>query len=78
MQTITETIKQAKTILTKNPKTAGRSEFIKAYEVVFRTDLLERLNYLIKKYGCSSTLSWELNSYGWNNPCALKKLISED
>lgn len=56
----------------------GGMTFEEAYELVFKTPLIPRLEYLVKEYGekPESTLVWEMEKYGWKTPfellCALR------
>ena len=56
----------------------GGMTFEEAYKIIFRKDLLPRLESLIKIYGKDPMfLNYELTAYGWKRPAELLKLIKE-
>jgi hypothetical protein len=46
----------------------GGMNYEAAYQLIFRTDLKERLSDLVKQYGTGELYSWELEKYGWKSP----------
>ena len=53
----------------------GGMTFKEAYEYIFKCDVIERLEGLVNEYGMGYIFSWELESYGWDNPYELLVLI---
>ena len=55
----------------------GGMSFPEAYELIFHTDLSNRLDQLIKEHGIackSNDFAWELSQYGWS-PISLNNAL---
>ena len=71
--------KIAKQNLRMTPATAMICDgmtFEEAYQFIFNTELVPRLEQLVEEYQDSTTLAWELKVYGWNSPLELLNLLT--
>ena len=70
--------KIAKKTLRMTPAMAmifGGMTFEEAYQFIFNTELIPRLEQLVTEHQDSDTLIWELRKYGWPSPLELLKLL---
>ena len=70
--------KIAKQTLRMTPATAaimGGMTFEEAYQFIFNTELMPRLEQLVEEHQNSNTLAWELKTYGWSSPMELLNLL---
>lgn len=68
----------ARKILSMKPaevRAQGGMTYEEAYEIIFRTNLRQRLQTLVAEYGNTGPWCWEMNIYGWDNAADLLEAL---